>query len=498
MNRKKILLRIWIIAVILLGWWRFWHFVVQDVPLGYDPGIYREYFLKYSELNFLSDTSSLPDRMQRVFPPFLWILAAVIQKFWILSLDRSVSWWVGIQSALISMALYFLLSWKDKRRAVVVALLSWISFVQYQVFWRNYMKQLTGMFFLLITLGLWLRGKIWLSFPLVFALSIVHRPWLLVIWILWVFRVLSQWVQMLQHKLKYWVRWIQQKSLIGELMLVAFVVLLLHPSIYPWFLQEQIASLFKWFLNSIDTPNFNDSFKSGWTFLTTWDLIKTNLHVLLLSLIGFVMSIKDKGISLLKIWWIFGTVRVFAQFSFYQRMMGYADLFWLVFSGLALLKIRDRKKWVWVLVWGLFFLGHASIFSYRVNRTWRPIMVAQELEFFKTLPSILPDDAIVMNTDSLYSAWLNGRSERPTISPWLFDLDERNKSEWEENRWTSDGSTKCEALQNTYWNTYQDLYIWQWSKQYPNDFTWWDCFEVFQISDDMKIPWTMYRVRLGE
>lgn len=44
-------------------------------------------------------------------------------------------------------------------------------------------------------------------------------------------------------------------------------------------------------------------------------------------------------------------------------------------------------------------------------------MVAQELEFFKTLPSILPDDAIVMNTDSLYSAWLNGRSERPTISP---------------------------------------------------------------------------------
>ena len=488
--------RVWIIAIIALWWWRFLHFIVQDVPLGYDPGIYREFYLKYSELAVFADISWLPVRMQRVFPPFLGILSWVIQNFWLFSLDWLLTRWVGVQSLAISLWLYFLVSVKDRKLAAVVALLSWISFVQYEVFWWSYSKQLVWMFFLVMVLWLWARGRRYLSFPLVLALSATHRPALLVLWAMSIFWILYQWAKLCHQKIKTWERSKVLLSPLFSLIWVWVVTLLVHHSLYPGFLIDQISSLISSFIKSIDVPNLQDTYQSWWTFLTTSDLLKTNGHILVLSLIWFVLSLKHQWMVRVKVWWIFTTIRVFAQFSFYQRMMGYADLFWLIFAWLALVMIRERKKPVGLIVGWLFFLGHASVFSYRVNRTWRPIMVSEELAYFKTLPEILPADAVVMNTDSTYSAWLNWRSQRPTISPWLFDLDQRNRTERTTNRRESDGLKKCQELKKAYWKTYQNIYIWQWSKQQPNDFSNWDCFEVFEKSKNKSVPRTFYLVDL--
>jgi len=199
-NRQKILWILFILAVIILWWWRFWHFVIQDVPLWYDPGRYRAYFLSVIEQLPDFDYRGLPDWVRRIFPPFLWLFAAILHDFTWISLDFMVWWWVGVQSALISLALYFFISAKDKKVALIVALLSWISFVQYEVFRRNYMKQLMGMFLVLMTLWLRSRNRLWLSLPLLLALSVAHRPWLLVIASIWGLRFLIQCWQVVYQK----------------------------------------------------------------------------------------------------------------------------------------------------------------------------------------------------------------------------------------------------------------------------------------------------------
>jgi len=493
MSRKKRIITIWILSVILLWGRRFLHFIVQDLPLGYDPGRYRAYFIaagdQLPDLHF----ANYPAWIQKIFPPFLWMLVNIFHEFLWISLDRLVSRWVWVQSALVSLAIYFLVSAKDKRIALVAALLSWISFVQYEVFRWTYIKQLRAMFFLLIIVWLRLRKKRRLSLPLILALTILHRPGTLVFAVLALTRFLTHTRQLIRHYQKHQQRSQEYLKPLGIVSLIWLIALVSNMMLYPWFITDQVSRLFSGFLASVDIPNLaNDSHRSWWTFLTISDLLKTNRHIILLSLIWLVLSFRKKWRLLVQAWVIFGYIRVFGQFAFHQRMIWYADLFWLILAAAALVWIREWKKRTGIVLGCAVFLYHGFIFSHRVERTWRPIMVSEELQFFKTLPDALPKDAVLMNTFNGYSVRLKGRWERPTISPGLFDLDQRNRTQRDENRRHSDGKTKCDALQTTYWNLYEKIYIWQGSKQPQDDFTGADCLRVWKQSDNPQIPRTMY------
>gem|GEM_PF-2850334 len=84
-------------------------------------------------------------------------------------------------------------------------------------------------------------------------------------------------------------------------------------------------------------------------------------------------------------------------------------MFWLILAAAALVWIREWKKRTGIVLGCAVFLYHGFIFSHRVERTWRPIMVSEELQFFKTLPDALPKDAVLMNTFNGYSVRLKGR-----------------------------------------------------------------------------------------
>ncbi len=495
MNTKtltKYILILWILAILVLWGWRFWHFVVQNVPLGYDPGLYRSYFIE--NINLLPDFSrnSLEPWIQKAFPPFLGMIVAVIYQFIGWSLDRFVTHGVAVQSVFVSLALYYFISARDKKVALVAALLSWISFVQYQVFWRNYMKQLLGMFFLLMSLGLRVRGRWWLSLPLVIALSVTHRPGLMVLAVLAIIRVIYQiWIRIYNKSM--WITPHTNLNFLMPMISIWVISIISNMILYPWFITEQIARLFSQFLASVDTPSISQSRTAGGTFLTTLDLLETNGHILVFAIIGLFWSWSNKVWRRYQVAAIFGFLRVFGQFSFYQRMMWYMDLFWLVFAGYTLVKVREWKPKIWLSIGIVFFGLHAAIFSFWVEKTRRPIMMSEELVFFKTLPEILPDDAVVMNTDASYSPWLKWYAQRPTISPWLFHESKWNRSQREENRRNNTWWQKCEALSETYWDNIENLYIWQWSKQLPFDYEWADCLEEFRKSTDPRIRWILYK-----
>lgn len=484
MKNKKLLIRIWVSLVIILWWWKFWHFVVQEVPLWYDPGRYRAYFLWYIDLLPDFNFSQLDTWIKQVFPPFVGMLVSIRYILTGVSLDWIVWSGVVVQSLLVSVWLYFFVSPKNKTIALIVAWMSRISFVQYEVFWWNYIKQLRWMFFLLIVLGLFVRKKYRVALPIIAALSITHRPALLCLVIIEIFWTISQVFWLIRNK--------ENKIEISHILTLVLVWIwwwLIALPIYREFIQLQIPQLIRIFESSISIPQINDTFRAGGTFMTTIDFLSTNWIILGLSVIGFIASFWQSWWRRYQIAYIFGIVRVFGQLAFYQRMMWYADLFFLVFAGVAIWEIAQRWKW-WRIVWVSTFVIHGSIYAYRVERTWRPIMEADEYAFMQSLPDILPDDAIVMNTHSGYSTWLKGRSERTTISPGLFDNDRRNRIDRQEKMREATGPEICQHLQDSYWDITNKLYIWQGSKQMQVDLKSGPCMSIF--TESQRGRWTMY------
>ena len=491
MNLKKILISLWIILVILLWGWRFWHFVVQSAPLGYDPGNYVAIMRWYFGLLPGLDFNSLDPWIFRSSPPFVGMYAVITELVTQLGLDRSVTRWVAWQSALVSLALYFVLSKIDKRVALTAALLSWISFVQYQVFWRNYIKQLWGMFFVLMVIGLCVRKKYRVALPIIIALSVTHRPALLTLVFVVIFWVVGRLVGSI------WDRELTTKNnAIWLLIWVCLISGVIALPIYRDFLEIQIFPLFGRFVSSIDVPTIGDWFKAGGTFMTTGDFVQINRVILLMSVIWCGMSIRRAEYRWIHAWYIFSMIWIFGQLAFYQRMMGYGDLFLLAMAGVGSRRLIDQYRKIWrVVLVGVFGIQWVT-YAYRVGRSWRPLIEKDEFAFIQTLPDILPEDATVMSTHSIYSLRLNGRSERPTIAPGLFEIDQRNKSDRKTYR-ESDGEVKCDMLQETYWDTLDNIYIWQGSKQQVDDVTGGDCFSVYSASKT-RLPWRMYEVKLTE
>ncbi len=163
--------------------------------------------------------------------------------------------------------------------------------------------------------------------------------------------------------------------------------------------------------------------------------------------------------------------------SFYQRMMWYADLFFLSFAALFLIELVRNYKSAWILIVAVFLYQGAS-FAYRVERTRRPIIEQEEFQKIKELDELLPPVATIMSTSSTYSTRLQ-YAHRPLIAPGLFELDKRDRTK-REDRWESNGDQKCKALVEDYWNLAWNLYIRQWSKQLPLNLWEGKCFGLFE------------------
>ncbi|MEI6672647.1 MAG: hypothetical protein WCL02_04920 [bacterium] len=72
--------------------------------------------------------------------------------------------------------------------------LFWISLIQYQTFWRCYLKQIIGIILMLCIFTLFERKKYWIQLPLLIMLFTINRPggifflavfavWTLVTWL---------------------------------------------------------------------------------------------------------------------------------------------------------------------------------------------------------------------------------------------------------------------------------------------------------------------------
>lgn len=450
-----------IILVLSIIFWlyRFYPYIFSDVPLWYDPGLYRHMFMDYFNSLPYVDFDSFTLRTRQAYPPFLGLLWNVFLLIWY-DVDFLVTFMLAFFSVITSIYIYLYLKKYSKIIAIYWMILFFISIIQYESFFLNYYKQIIWIIFLLVSLYLLEKKKFILSIPIIITLFTINRPW-------WLFFV----IMIIFYKLLN----LKSPNKIIYTILFSWVISLL---MYLPLFNEMIL----WLIKPL-TTTFLVTWNSG-TFFSLDNFIYYDYPIILLSFYWLYLKISRKDFDFTTIWYITWFLWVWLRLFFYSRFLIFFDIFIILIAAYWLWELYNKKK-----IYSLIFILLFSIQSYNyinyLNTYGKPFIPKSEFDIMYKLDSILSKDSLLMTTHKHYSSWLFWYTNKPIIAPWFFEYDLWERSDWDK-WWEGNWVVKCEMIND--YNIYKkDLYIWIWVDQDEEDLSWGDCFKVIYENEDNKI-----------
>ena len=463
-NKNRVLICFLALLIILLILIRFQSYFSLAIPLGYDHGIYRAFFMMLKDQLPYINLAGLPSWVKTTYEPLSWLLYIVSQSIIWISSDFFLLRWVGFLHIIISIFIYLLLKKHSKATAIIWVVLYLTSIVQYQVFWRGYTKQMIWILFILMAYYLIEKKSYRLLIPILTWLFTVNRAG-------GIFFLVSRIVYKIIIRIK-------EKSRTLKDIWPVIIAWLLSLIIYRPVLKEQIFSMFG--------PMFGQAFiseQSG-TFFNKAQYFVYNIIFIGLSIWGLIIWRKksfSKKIPIEVIWFIVGILRVGLQLFFYNRMLGYLDIFVIILAayGLWYLVLSSSKIWKFIGIW--LYVLQLLFFGWYVNRTSFPLIIERERDSIKQIRSMIKPDSKIMVTGRKYSAFFMWYGSHNIIAPWLFDLDTRTQKQWD-TRHFSQGDIKCQLL-NTLDAKHKPDYLRIWSLQPFEELSWATCLRKMLWDD---------------
>lgn len=459
-KKKQIKLILYIILLfsIFLGFYRIFPYFSVNIPLGYDPWLYRLLFLDYTNNLPNIDFSNFTDRTKSAYPPFLGFLWNILYIIWF-NIDNLLSFWLWSFSIISSIFIYLNLKKYSRITAIVWVIIFLISIIQYQAFWWNYYKQIIWIIFMLSSLFLLERKKYFLAFPLIISTFTIHRP---------------TWVYFLLIFIFYkFVNFLLKKDKNYKDIIIIFVWWLFAISIYYPVFHEQILNLLKPLVTTI-----GETWKS-WTFFSKQEFWKYNIFIILVSLYWIYHKINKKDFDFITIWYLVWMLWVWFWLFFYNRFYIFFDIFIILIAAYSFWILYKKNKKIFIILFTIFFILQSSYYYNYVKNNNHPLIGQEEFENIKKINTIVPKNSILMITHKNYSPWIAGYTYKPTIAPWLFKENKWSIKTWK-IWWNSDGKKKCELL-NDYKNLKKTIYLWIWQRQPKSNLENWKCFEEILV-----------------
>lgn len=498
----------WPFVMSIWQWGGEWNDILSlGIPLWYDPWLYKLMWQAYIQLWAQRDFALLPSRIQHMYEPWLWMrwalvvavmgggwglamwalwglaiwaswgLGSVVVPDWILT-----RWWVAV-SAFLPLCLYLVGRKISQPVAIFALLFGAVSCTQWEVFWRAYRKQLLWICLLLVTLRLWMDGRRWGSVPVVSAVFLVNRPAGALLVLIAAGRGI---VQILNS---WWWRTMVWRSALCKMGGVLIGGALVALPVGRVFVHDQIIALWGAFRQAFgDLPHWWDVYQQWWSFLTTIEYVRAWWWAIVGGLTGVLvwiyMSRNVKTPPLRAwVWIVVATVilllRVFGQGFFFQRMIGYLDVFLILMMayvcGEVWVSTRFsfyQKTMFWTILGGVITV--TTVYFGMLPRMdaprWEPRITGRELQFIKNIPTYVPADAVLIVPSRWYSPWVGWWSQREVIAPALFDRNVRSQDERAEIRLESTGEEICDAIIDAYGylhDMHRPLYVVTWPRE-PN------------------------------
>ncbi len=453
----KIIYFIAFIAMIL-NIYRISPYLSSNIPLWYDPWLYRIMFVEYFNMLPHVNLNSLSEFTSRAFPPligFIWIIFQSIN----INVDIFLTFWVWFLSIITGFYVYLLLKKYGAVYWIIGLTIFSISIIQYQTFWWAYSKQIIWILFMLSSLYLLEKKKIFLSVPLIIGVFTLHRP-------TWLYFLLSFFIYKLIRFFYYKDRYVSDG-------IVIFICGLVSIMIYLPFLDVQILSLF----NAV-TSSFA-WWQSG-TFLSKEDFWKFNILVILVSIYWLYIKFKEKDFDTIFCGYVFGIIWLWFWLFFFTRMYIFIDIFIILTSAYAFGKIYENNMKHFFILFIIFFALQSSYYFWFIQYHKAPLIGEKEFEKIEVLGKILPEKSYLMITHKHYSPWVWWYSWLSVITPGLLGDTRWNKKEWLD-WWSWDVNTKCDML-NSYRDIGAPIYIWNWEKESDEDLLLADCLKSVEIN----------------
>jgi len=405
-------------------------FFIHWVPLGYDPGLYRAIYNVYNNMLPYIDFSALPLRLKH--EP-LRAFRTMLLSFMGLHIDFLLTRGYVAISLIISFLLYMHFNTTEESRPnntkyqfFFIILLWGLSIVQFEAFSYMYYKQLIGIVLMLLIFFFREKKTYYHTIPLIACLFLLHRTTSVYFIATSVLFFITQWVQYKKINKAFAICII----VAGTIWLVWYIPY--FTTLIGNFIQPALSSLSgDWLV---------------WLFFTRYEFLRYEVLLTPFVIAWLIYKIKHQRYDI----WFRGCIvwllRMGSWFINYRRSFIDFDIFLIVLAGQGMAMLREKiLKIISIPIVILIILQLGYFFSY-VQEHSVPLISKEQLHFLQQLDLTLPKTATIMIDSSSYTTRVMWYTNRQRISPWLSDLNIRDKKWWDSRR-AATPEWKCLLMQ---------------------------------------------------
>ena len=385
---------------------------LYELPLGYDPGIYRYLFLKYADsIRHFSLPELLPWASEH--PPGLFVLAA---PFLIagLPVDVLIGFVWNLIPVLLLCVLSIIISKREGRAVgVCVLLIGLLSQAYYDGFFAMYMKAYVSLLFTILTYYLAEKRSMWFVLTALTAVMVHQQTGLVLtlslgLW--WILSMRKNWSDKKFRVLTY---------ILGVAAIVAIL----------WYIPQWERAIWSP-LKSIFLLR-GDKAPSG-AFPDAAFYVRTMAVVLLLGIFGLAKSFTKERGSLWQLSVLVCAVFIMFRLVFYKRFFLQLDFFLIPFAASALVWIWKNVSTYWARGLLLLIIITQAIVGFQVVKLRTPGLSQKELSHIVALPSVIEKNATVIALENTSGVWLRGWLSNHSVgAPGLFDNPGWSYKQWE-------------------------------------------------------------------
>lgn len=428
----------WIIVIVIwIGWalFRLNQYQWNEIPLGYDAGLYRWIAMAYEKIWVNWGLSELPNWIKH--EPLRGTFSVIVTQSWV-SLDWLLTLGFALISILVAWLIFLLGRRYDLRVWILSASLFLVWIVPYQAFVLLYFKQILGIILILACILLFEKKKYFIALPFLIALVLIHRNATLYFYAMIFFFMTFE---LLIHRRidKFLFAIVAGSGVIGLIL-------------YGPLLQKLVLEFITPLLTTYGAQGYQG------VFFSLNEFIWFEFVLLVASIGGSRYMISKKNFDRIWCGFLVGAIWTFSGLLNFKRTMIFFDIFLVLVAAIGLWRLWNWKK-IWAQVVICLVFAIQIIFLVWFTTDEPSILISPELfASIKALPEVVPENGVVFIANSIFTPRVVWYSQRNWIAPGLSDLNKRNY-DWWMLWWQADGKKKCELMKE-YDNLGSGLWLW--------------------------------------
>ncbi len=398
------------LVVLLLGKFLLPLFL-YDLPLGYDPGIYRYLFLTYAES---LKSFSLPELAPwaQDYPPGLFLFISPLVALGV-PVDMFIGWVWNVFAVFLILVLAAITAKRSEpATGIAILLIALLSGPYYDGFYAMYWKTFASLLFVILTYHLAERTSFGFPVAAFFAVLIHQQTGLilaLALGIWWLLRLPTKWKD---RKFR-----MMTVALAG----IAGAAALWYIPHFERAIWSPLKSIF--LLRGENAP--------PGSFPETSFYLKTGGILLLLGAVGYVRSFRSERGSLWQISVAVCVLFIAMRLVFYRRFFLQLDFFLMPFAASAVVELWGSSRNVLYRSLIVLVLGAQLVVAWQVMMLRSPRLSSGDLALIEQVEQLIPKDASVIALENISGTWLLGWLPRHRVgAPGLFDYPGWTYEEW--------------------------------------------------------------------